>query len=487
MGVLRQYGVDSMARELNDKDVLPQLPNPFFVERKEQIVLVTEVWSNKVVYTDGEKFFEEEYGPFQDAWSGRCVLLQKTVEAGEPNYKQNRRKEKRHKVENILMYLLFGLTLLVWVHKDLWKVPQKWESEMMASWGINLLGVYLCFLLIRKTLRLDSAVGDKICGLFGSMHCADILETPAAKIGGVYSLAECGFAFFLVNFFFLPASGMPYVFLCALPFTVWSVWYQGWRAKTWCPLCLLVQALVWGQTLLFIFSFPKIGSESVLHRYDVWDVSLSCDYIFLAVAYLFSVVVVHRVVATVEKAVQGENERFAFRRFKSAPSVFNSLLASQPAYAVEDVRTLLRFGNLAAPRGSITVISNPYCVPCAKMHQRLEALVSAGFEVDYVLSTFSVDMLGINRRIVAYYRKFGADRTWKMLTGWYAGGKTEGTQFFCDALSEEEINTVDVSEEVERHMAFVGSSAISGTPTVLVNGRELPEAYQVEDLIRVGL
>ncbi|MDR3220154.1 MAG: vitamin K epoxide reductase family protein, partial [Dysgonamonadaceae bacterium] len=33
--------------------------------------------------------------------------------------------------------------------------------------------------------------------------------------------------------------------ILALPYSFWSVWYQKFKAKQWCVLCLIVQVLLW--------------------------------------------------------------------------------------------------------------------------------------------------------------------------------------------------------------------------------------------------
>ena len=40
---------------------------------------------------------------------------------------------------------------------------------------------------------------------------------------------------------------------CCCPFSFWSVWYQKYRAKSWCTMCLITQACLWSALLCFIF------------------------------------------------------------------------------------------------------------------------------------------------------------------------------------------------------------------------------------------
>ena len=80
--------------------------------------------------------------------------------------------------------------------------------------------------------------------------CNNILESDAAKIGGVLSWSEVGLGYFISNITLLicyPSliSYLSIINICALPYTLWSVWYQYKIAKQWCVLCLLVQLLLW--------------------------------------------------------------------------------------------------------------------------------------------------------------------------------------------------------------------------------------------------
>lgn len=67
---------------------------------------------------------------------------------------------------------------------------------------------------------------------------------------GVYSDGgEVGFSYFLSNIIvvvFLTdlISYYAIINIFALPYTVWSVWYQKFKAKQWCVLCLIVQLIL---------------------------------------------------------------------------------------------------------------------------------------------------------------------------------------------------------------------------------------------------
>ena len=140
----------------------------------------------------------------------------------------------------------------------------------------------------------------------------------------------------------------------------------------------------------------------------------------------------------------------------------------------------LIFGNPDAER-NITVFSNPYCGPCAKMHERIENLPGKDLNISYVLTYFSEEKSEINKLIIAAYLQLGPEKTWNLLTEWYAGGKMKGADFFKDMG----LNTdaPEVIQEFEKHQKWNKDNNLNGTPTVIFNGKVVPSPYVPEDYI----
>ena len=65
------------------------------------------------------------------------------------------------------------------------------------------------------------------------------------------------------------------------------------------------------------------------------------------------------------------------------------------------------------------------------------------------------------------------------MTEWYAGGNGKNAHFF-ESLGLD-INTKAVNEEFEKQMKWRTNDKLTGTPTVIVNGREVVEPYTVDD------
>ena len=92
-------------------------------------------------------------------------------------------------------------------------------------------------------IRQSVGRADKICGLIDRTGCGTVLSTKASKFFGLFGWSEVGFSYFGVSLACLLVFPQHIGYLalvnaCCCPFSFWSVWYQKYRAKAWCTLCL---------------------------------------------------------------------------------------------------------------------------------------------------------------------------------------------------------------------------------------------------------
>ena len=67
---------------------------------------------------------------------------------------------------------------------------------------------------------------------------------------GIFSWSEVGISYFgvtLATLLLFPqyTGYLALINAICCPFSFWSVWYQKYRAKAWCTLCLITQACLW--------------------------------------------------------------------------------------------------------------------------------------------------------------------------------------------------------------------------------------------------
>ena len=115
---------------------------------------------------------------------------------------------------------------------------------------IDMAGLYLTYLLLQKSLKIHNPTADRVCRVLQEGGCDSVLETKASSFFGIFSWSEVGFAYFSVSLSCLLVfpQWIGCLALCnllCLPFTFWSIWYQKFRARVWCTLCVSVQCSLW--------------------------------------------------------------------------------------------------------------------------------------------------------------------------------------------------------------------------------------------------
>jgi protein-disulfide isomerase len=70
--------------------------------------------------------------------------------------------------------------------------------------------------------------------------------------------------------------------------------------------------------------------------------------------------------------------------------------------------------------------------------------------------------------------------TLRIFNDWFAEGKNLKEEFFTDLHLD--LNNPAVEREFQQHENWKEKTQIRATPTILVNGCQLPDNYKIEDL-----
>ena len=338
---------------------------------------------------------------------------------------------------------------------------------------INVMGIYCAFLLLQKQLHIPNKIADKLCGFAKESHCENVTESDGATILGLVKLSEVGFGFFLTNLIVIlicPKSmfWLTVYAVCVLPFSFWSIWYQKYKVKNWCVLCLSSLALMWLQAITYI-----IGGY-YLYQHNNWITPIA-----ILTTYVLIVLITNKSMTLIERFRDNQNWRRQYEELKSDDKVVNAFEGNMPRLDTSaETCSALLFGNPDAEK-TLTVFSNPYCGPCALMHKRIKHLIGNCLNIQYVMTYFSEEQSIINKYIIASYQQLGANKAWDILTEWFEGGKKHGELFFNKYNLD--ITTPEVEAEFAKHIAWSKDKDLHGTPTDLLNGREIIWPYVVEN------
>lgn len=472
--MLSNYQIPNAGLQLNDKEEIISLQTPFIAQASNDFVLVTKLYGDSIEYIWRAKKLNTTISEFKTIWTGVVLLAEPDEDSKEPEYSKHIVKERFVITEKIII-AVFILTLSCAAFVHFSNVHLLARLVFVPIIGV---GIYVSYLLLLKQMKIGSQSADKICSLFKKSDCNDVLETVAAKAFGIVGWSEVGFAYFIANMLivvFMPDLLVyaAIINLIALPYTIWSVWYQKFRAKQWCPLCLIVQAILW----LSFIAFCGFGIIA-MPLWNFYDIVIAASF------YVIPLLAVNLLLPKLSEALKVEKLTQEFASLRLKDEVFLTYLKLQPRYDVDKNTSRIIFGNPNAEL-LVTILTNPHCNPCARMHKRIEALLNDFGEkmcIQYVFSSFNEEMESSGQFLTAIYLNHIDDMKFVKYcyNDWFLDGKNNRDEFFIKY--KEDADGEVVRNEYNKHIHWREQTKIRATPTILVNGYELPDNYVVEDL-----
>ena len=474
--VLTDWQIDNTALQLNTTEQLRELPLPCIAHLRKNngwYVLVTDLQGDTITFTDSANGrTTESLTDFERKWSGVVLLAETNEQSGEINYGLHRKQEILDELR--APFLLAGAILLflfaiLSVAKDL--AFTDWLLLLTKSTGLTLSG-----LLVAKQLGSKNALTDRLCRINSKTNCDDVLNSPAAKLWGWLSWADVGLLYFAGGLLTVLLIGIQLnvlpllrgLALLAVPFTLFSVYYQGVVLKQWCPLCLGVQGILLIEGILAARQLTPLPDFVM-------------PYVFILIAFLMPTLAWAFVKPLLTNLLKSRREHDELMRLKRDPDLFRALLMQQPQMTPipADLHPIM-LGNPDAEH-TITLVTNPYCGPCAKMHKELEQLLERNSTVRaaIIFAFNSADEAAMN---VAVHTMALAQQgnTSNALIDWYEQPeKNFGAWVKKYPLVSDSMDWITV---INKHNDWCRSADIRATPTVYVVGYELSEQYRVSSL-----
>lgn len=279
--LLQEYGVRNEGVKFTEKSGIAVLETPFLAQLKDGIfVIVTQIdqKNGRISYDSVGRTFSMPLQAFLEAWNGIALLAFPDQNSREPDYAAHHLAEMTRRLSR---KLLLGSALILFIHFFVSRGLYCHISTIFLTL-FNCVGLYFSFLLVQKSLNIHSAASEHVCGVLEHGGCDTIIKLKVSKLLGVFSWSEIGFAYFGVSLGALLL--FPHMWpnlaicnLCCLPYTLWSIWYQKFRARHWCTLCVGVQSTLW----LLFFCYLGGGWLQAAFPSDIGLAYLICAYIFM--------------------------------------------------------------------------------------------------------------------------------------------------------------------------------------------------------------
>lgn len=488
---LGKWNLPNGAGKIDTSDI-GQLPLPFIALTRRAgapFIVVTEVDDNSVHFLDSRykknvictrKDFIKDQG-----WAGFYLIAEPNVHSGEPDYKTVKRKVTIATLVSgaAIFVIAFLATFLFWTNIKNDVGENSFPSTgIFLQYFITLAGVFVTSLLIWYETDRNNPLLKKVCTGIAKGNCAAILTGRAAKAFRWLSWSEVGFFYYTSALLCMILAGgnmmvyislIAFINILALPYPVFSVYYQ-WRvAKQWCVLCLIVQVLL------------VAGAVNVLvnHLYSSWpEINLP---ILTQSLLLYSVPVLcwFTIKPFVLKTQHAKNDKRDYFRIKFNEEIFETLLRNQPKVTVPDDLGI----DLGAATAKHTLIKvcNPYCGPCSRAHPDMEKLLEEmpDLKAKIIFTTGHAEDEVMTRpamHLMAIAEMSDESTIKKALDDWYLPAKKDYEAFAGKYPVNGQLQKQ--YKKIEAMYRWCTEMKVTATPTFFINGYQLPRTYDVADL-----
>ncbi|HEY8930481.1 MAG TPA: cysteine peptidase family C39 domain-containing protein [Mucilaginibacter sp.] len=478
--ILSWFGIENAAYRV-DRANLPTVPCPF----------IAHTHINNGDFLVVHKLDENEVVVSSDTWNKHKLSLQEfkklfkgvvlTAESSSDFAPDRSFMALLSSIKTPLMATAILLVLFAALFQSGFFAGITWQAGVLSVFKTA--GLITSLLLLVQSIDSNNPLVLKLCQGDTKNNCNAILSSKAAKVFDGLSWSEVGFFYFGGTWLLLLFGGnQPAIWMAltvlnivSLPYTFYSIYYQARVAKQWCVMCCTVQALLWLEFISVITNARESFAATGINWVNAG--------ITIFICLLIPVVLWQLLKPLFLKVQQLQPLKSQLHKFKYNTELFTNTVTAQAKYTQPDDEWCIVLGNVEA-NNIITMVSNPYCPPCSKMHKALDELLdnNGNIQARIVFTANNTDddiKTPVTRHLMALNE--GADKALvkKALHDWY-----EQKQKSYEAWAK--VYPVQLNEanfyKLERQHEWCKLAEVSATPTMLLNGYRLPELYQIADL-----
>lgn len=171
-------------------------------------------------------------------------------------------------------------------------------------------------------------------------------------------------------------------------------------------------------------------------------------------------------------------------RLKYDTRIFNALLPKQKKLEHNATGLGITVGNPDA-ENTIIKVCNPYCGPCAAAHPEIEAIIENNPNVKAQIiftATNKIEDRGSYpvKHLLAIAAKQNEIETKKSLDDWYLAPQKDYETFKLKYPMNGELE--EQGDKLNKMKDWCTKVDIQFTPTIFINGYQMPDVYEIKDL-----
>jgi len=437
----------------------------------------------KIYSIKDKKIKTELIENFTNRWSGVYLIAEKTEASGEKEFKINKRNLFIKSLIPISLILLTTIVAVLFLKQQIEISAIENSNSIYFQFLILFMGIIVSTLLLWYEIDNNNPLLQKVCTGIVKGNCDAILSSKQSRLFSWLSWSEVGFFFYCGALLTLLFTGsitnsliiIGLLSVLALPYTLFSIYYQALVAKQWCVLCLTIQVLIvlGGINTLLNGFVANIGAIEIL------------GVVKSIVLYLIPLLLWYSIKPYLKILQQARTTKREYSRIKFNSEIFETLLKVQKQITIPTNDIGIDFGHPNATN-LLVKVCNPYCGPCSKAHTKIEKLISEipDLKVKIIFTTPNEPEHDAYKPVAHLLhiasQVSNVKEITKALDDWYLMDEKNYDEFATKYPLSDSLEMQ--GDKVKAMSDWCEKMSISFTPTIFINGQQLPEVYNIEDL-----
>jgi len=345
-------------------------------DKKAFFVVVKSVnkYKNKIAYYHPEKnrVISESIENFLKKWTKYVFYAVPKENSGEVNYTKHRAIELLSSlaIPIFISYIFFLIFILLYQTKAIFSI------RLTLFLVLKIIGLFVSVNLVSHSIGNSTKLSKMVCTQGKHTSCDDVLDSPASQLFGIISMSDIGLVYFAGSFFallsavFLNLQGsiislLSLISVFSIPYIVFSLYYQSFLIRKWCPFCIGIMSILLFECIFF-FAYIEYFNISILLNSTPY---LVIGFCFITTICLWSVL------KSLLLQAQDAKYKYDFLRLKKNPHIFNAKFNEFNSIEMDFSAADIIIGNPNA-RITITSVINTRCGPCALAHRKLKQILT---------------------------------------------------------------------------------------------------------------
>ncbi|WP_299223764.1 vitamin K epoxide reductase family protein [uncultured Aquimarina sp.] len=478
-GVLDHFAIENIAAKIpTDSETLSQLNSYTLTQIR------NETGEHFVIFIKKKNtinlIFSREYKQtlsieeFLKVWTG-VILIIDPNENSKTNT-SNKEPKYRTAVSFFLVIILLGSFLLL-----------KPELTAFIHYLLSFSGLLFSALIVSKELGIQSSTVNKFCNKEQkNIDCDAVLNSKGATLFNKLKLSDISIVYFgtliisslliLLN----DNSSIDLIYLIsisAIPFTVYSIFYQYKIIKNWCLLCISISLILWLQAITIYFT-----------NFDIKELTFdSYSFGFTLISFLLISTAWSYVIPLLKNEIASRKLKIEHFKFKRNYTLFNTLLSESEILPTKliDKKEIILGNKTEKPELSITVITNPLCGHCKEVHLLIDNILKNYKKEVQIIVRFNIpnihsenESTKIAARLTELFNDEGEERCKLAMSKIYlSSAPNDWLKTYGNFSNDNYLNLLK-----KQHQWCVSYDK-NFTPEILLNGKSYPNAYNRKELL----